>query len=238
LVHDGRYADARKIKAEAEKAGIKLWMPWFRLHLGEKDWAEIAPVIEHHRKHDKITAAYMGALVALKQGDIQRASAEVDVLRQAAADRKRDKLLEGRLWETHGLLLCKTGAADEGVELLQRAVAKTKNDFGHHAWGNGAYYMEQWGTAALETGRLAVAEEAFLESLAHDPGSVRAALGLEALCRKQGRTAEADQYSALAKKCWRKADLERFMALKDEYSHMIPNPQLTTGTEIKTGGNE
>src|SRR5262249_56952472 len=127
-----------------------------------------------------------------KQGDIQRATAEVDVLRQASVDRKRDKLLEGRLWETHGLLLCKTGAADEGLKLLQRAVDKTKNDFGHHAWGNCAYYMEQSGTAALETGRLVVAEEAFLESLAHDPGSVRAALGVEALCRKQGRNEEGE----------------------------------------------
>lgn len=238
LVHDGRFLEARKIKAEADKAGIKLWIPWFRLHLAERDWAEIAPIIEHHRKRDKNTAAYLGALVALRQGDLKRAAAEVDTLRQAQADKKRDRQLESRLWETHGLLLCKTGAADEGLKLLQRAVDKTKNDFGHHAWGNGAYYMEEWGTAALETGRLAVAEEAFLESLAHDPGSVRAALGLESLCRKQGRIAEADQYSTLAKKCWRKADLERFLALKDEFSHMIPSPQLTTGTEIKTGGNQ
>jgi tetratricopeptide (TPR) repeat protein len=239
LVHDGRFQEARKIKAEAEKANIKLWMPWYRLHLAEKDWAAIAPIVENHRKRDKVTAAYLGALVALRQGDLARAGAEVDTLRQAAADRKRDKQLEARLWETQGLLLCKTGAADEGLKLLQRAVDKTKNDFGHHSWGNGAYYMEEWGTAALETGRLAVAEEAFLESLAHDPGSVRAALGLESLCRKQGRDAEAERYSALAKKFWRKADLERFLALKDEYTHMIPTaPQLTTGTETKTGGNQ
>jgi tetratricopeptide (TPR) repeat protein len=239
LVHDGRYQEARKIKAEAEKAGIKLWMPWFRLHLAEKDWTEMAAILEHHRKRDKTTAAYMGALVALRQGDIKRATAEVDVLRQAVADRKRDRQLESRLWETQGMLLCKTGAADEGLKLLQRAVDKTKNDFGHHAWGNGSYYMEEWGTAALETGRLAVAEEAFLESLAHDPGSVRAALGMEALCGKQGRTAEAERYAALAKKFWRKADYERFAALKDEYLHMIPtNPQLTTGADVKTGGSQ
>jgi tetratricopeptide (TPR) repeat protein len=230
LIHDGRYAEARKIKAETEKAGFKLWMPWFRLHLAEKDWTEIAPIIEHHRKRDKLTAAYMGALVALRQNDIPRATAEVDVLRHAAADKKRDRQLESRLWEVQGMLLCKTGAADEGLKLLQRAVDKTKNDFGHHAWGNGSYYMEEWGTAALETGRLAVAEEAFLESLAHDPGSVRAALGLEAICARQSRTVEAERYAALAKKFWRKADYERFASLKDEYLHMIPaTVQVTSG---------
>src|SRR5262249_60116539 len=116
------------------------------------------------------TAAYMSALMYLKQGDISRATAEVDVLRQAYAEKKRDRQLENRFWEVQGLLLCKTGCPDEGLKLLQRAVDKTKADYGHHAWGNGAYYMEQWGAAALECGKLAAAEEAFLESLAHDPG--------------------------------------------------------------------
>jgi tetratricopeptide (TPR) repeat protein len=222
LVHDGRFAQARKIKAEAEKAGISHWMPWFRLHMAEKDWAEAAKVVEHFRKRDKTQAAYLAALQSLKQGDISRAIAEVDVLRQAAAQRRNDRQLESRLWETQGLLLCKTGAPDEGLKLLQRAVDRTKNDFGHHAWGNGSYYMEVWGTAALETGRLSVAEEAMLEALAHDPGSVRAALGLQALCLRQNRTAEAARYDELAKRFWRKADLEHFLALRGEYLNMIP----------------
>src|SRR5207248_2132440 len=135
LVHDGRYAEARKIKAEAEKAGYSHWMPWFRLHLGERDWKEVNKVIEHHRKRDKTTAS---------------------------------------------------------------------------------------GLAALGSGRWSVAEEALLEALAHDPGSVRAALGLEAMCRRQGRTAEADRYAALAKKFWKKADLEAFLGLKDEIAKMTP----------------
>ena len=114
LVHDGRFLEARKIKAEAEKSGFKLWMPWFRLHLAEKDWAELAPVIDHHRKRDKTTAAYMAALAALRQGDIKRATAEVDVLRQAAADKKRDKQLESRLWETQGLCCARPGRPTRG----------------------------------------------------------------------------------------------------------------------------
>ena len=53
LVHDGRYQEARKIKAEAQKAGYSHWIPWFRLHLGERDWKEVQTVIEHHRKRDE-----------------------------------------------------------------------------------------------------------------------------------------------------------------------------------------
>jgi tetratricopeptide (TPR) repeat protein len=227
LVHDGRYAEARKIKEEAEKAGYSHWLPWFRLHLGERNWEEALKVVEHYRKPEKTTAAYLAALVYLKQGDLARATAEVDVLRQAARDKRNDKLFQDRLNEVQGLLLCKQGAADEGLKLIQRVVLRTKDDFGHHAWGNGATFMEVWGTAALESGRLAVAEEAFLEALAHDPGSVRAALGLQALCQKQGRTEEAERFGKLAQKFWRKADLDQFLSLKDEYRKMIADmPQI------------
>jgi tetratricopeptide (TPR) repeat protein len=231
LVHDGRFQEARKIKAEAQKAGYSHWLPWFRLHMSERDWKEVNSVISHHRKHDKALAAYMAALAYVRQGDVTRAAAEVDVMRQMAEQRRRDRKLEERFWEAQGLLQCKQGAADEGLKLLQRCVDKTKNDFRHHAWGNGAYYMEVWGDAALETGRLAVAEEAYLESLAHDPGSARAALGMEALCRKQGRLSEADRFASIAKKVWKKADLDAFVRLKDDYSRMIPaQPQsITTG---------
>jgi tetratricopeptide (TPR) repeat protein len=227
LVHDGRYAEARKIKEEAQKAGYSHWLPWFRLHLGERNWDEALKVVEHYRKPEKTTAAYLAALVFLKQGDVARAMAEVDVLRQAAREKRNDKLFQDRLNEVQGLLLCKQGAADEGLKLIQRVVLRTKDDFSHHAWGNGASFMEVWGMAALEGGRLAVAEEAFLEALAHDPGSVRAALGLQALCQKQGRTDEAERYGKLAQKFWRKADVDQFLSLKDEYRKMIADmPQI------------
>ena len=88
----------------------------------------------------------------------------------------------------------------------------TKNDFGHHAWGNGAYFMEAWGVAALKCGKHDVAEEAFLEALAHDPGSMRAAAGMQVLCERQGRTEEAGHFAELARRCWRRAEVQSFDA--------------------------
>jgi Tfp pilus assembly protein PilF len=128
------------------------------------------------------------------------------VLQHAYADKKSDRVLEDRLWETQGLLLCETDSAEAGLKLLARAVDRTKNDFYHHAWGNGAYYMEAWGTGALRAGKDEFAEEAFLEALAHDPGSVRAALGMQVLCERQGRGDEAQRYGKLAHRCWARAD--------------------------------
>src|SRR5262249_28170165 len=73
------------------------------------------------------------------------------------------------------------------------------------AWGNGAYHMEAWGLAALACRKYEVAEEAFLEALAHDSGCFHAALGLQVMCEKLGRSDEAIRYAALAQKAWRKA---------------------------------
>src|SRR5262249_18723465 len=145
------------------------------------------------RRSDKTQASYLAALVYLKQGDVQRALAEIEVLRHALRDSKSDKKLELNLWETQGLYLCATGAGSAGVKLLQKAVDRTKNDYSHHSWGNGAYYMEAWGVGALQAGKLDVAEEAFHEALAHDPGSVRAALGMQVVCERQGRTEEVER---------------------------------------------
>lgn len=216
LIHDGRFREARAIKKEAYEAGVRHWNQWFRLHLAERDAAEAEKILEQQRKSDKLTGSYLEALLALRLGDTARAQSAVEVLRHASADRKNDRTLELRLWETQGVLLCRLGAADAGLKLLQKAVDRTKNDFGHHAWGGGAYYMEIWGTAALQCGRLDVAEEAFLESLAHDPGSVRGAMGMQVICERQGRTEEAQRFAELARRAWARAEVQHFDALLHE----------------------
>jgi tetratricopeptide (TPR) repeat protein len=206
LIHDGRFREAHAIKDEATRANIQHWLPWFRLALAQRDWPETLKIVEHYRKSDKVIASYLAALVYLKQGDVGRATAEVEVLRNAYAEQKDNKALEERVLETQGLLLCRQGAADSGLSLLAKAVERTKNDYSHHAWGNGAYYMEVWGIAALQAHKTEMAEEAFLEALAHDPGSVRAALGLQVLCERLGRADEARRYQELAQRSWQKAD--------------------------------
>ena len=148
-------------------------MHYFRLHLAERDWTEVEKIVADLRKTDKTTASYLSALMALDKGETQRAAAEVDVLRQEQQKKKTDKRLEQRLWEVQGRLMCQQGSGDGGCKLMQRAVDKSKDEFSAHAWGHGAYFMEQWGIGALEAGNAAIAEEAFLEALAHDAGSVR-----------------------------------------------------------------
>jgi tetratricopeptide (TPR) repeat protein len=214
LIHDGRFREARQIKAEAWADGYRHWPVWFRLHLAERDWDEALKIVDHYRKSDKYMAAYMAALVYLAQNNPDRAKPEVEVLQGATVMRRLNQQIETRLWEVQGLFQCQTGAAVEGLKLLKRCVDKTKDDYSHHSWGEGAYYMEQWGSAALAAGRCDVAEEAFLEALAHDAGSAKAALGMQVLCEKQGRAEEAARYAALAHRCWRHAEVQHFDGLR------------------------
>jgi tetratricopeptide (TPR) repeat protein len=222
LIHDGRFREARDIKKECQACGFNLREPFFRLHLAERDYASALQIAEEIRRGarsggrargraargggDKALASYMTALVYLKQGDPVRALPEIEVLRNAFSSNKNDQRLETRLLETQGLYLCQTGAGQAGLKLLERIVTKTKDDYSHHAWGNGAVYMEAWGIGALAAGKLDVAEEAFHEALAHDPGSIRAALGMQVVCERQSRSEETERYTVLARRCWSKAD--------------------------------
>jgi Tfp pilus assembly protein PilF len=215
LIHDGRFAEARAIEAEERACGYKPWQLWFQLHLGERDWTAARKLIDEMskaNKNDKTTPAYFCALLYLKKGDTARALPEIEVLQHALRDRPNDKALAFHLWETQGWHMCQTGDADAGLKLLARCVEKTKDNYAHHAWGNGAYYMELWGIAALKSGRETIAEEAFLEALAHDAGSVRAALGMQVLCEQQGRGEEARRFADVARRCWNRADSANFNA--------------------------
>ncbi|MER3415689.1 MAG: hypothetical protein C4297_05690 [Gemmataceae bacterium] len=206
LIHDGRFREARQAQAEARRAGFDHRMAWFRLHLAERDWAQALQIAESYRTSDKQTASYLAALVYLAREQPAWAAAEVEVLRQEYAERRDQSELKYRLWETQGVLLCQVGEAEAGLELLQRLVLETRDDYRRHAWGHGAYFMEIWGIAALKSGHERVAEEAFLEALAHDAGSVRAALGLHILCDRLGRNQEAEQYARLARRFWKYAE--------------------------------
>jgi tetratricopeptide (TPR) repeat protein len=209
LIHDGRFEEARKLRKECEGYGFEHRLPWFRLALATRDWSEALRLAGRY-KGDKTTASYLRALVYLAQGNAARAAPEVAVLQEAYAQKRKDRKLELRLWEVQGMLLCQQGDGDAGLKLLAKLVQQTKDDYSHHAWGQGALYMEEWGISALHAGRLDVAEEAFLESLAHDPGSARAALGLQIICQRQGRSQEAARYAELAHRCWRHASPETF----------------------------
>jgi tetratricopeptide (TPR) repeat protein len=217
LLHDGRYREAAEIKREAEGYGFRFTQPWFRLAVGRRDWDAAERMVAEQRKSDKALAAYLAAVMDLERGDTAGAAAEVDVLRQAQQKRKDDRRLEQRLWEVQGRLLCQTGSGESGLKLLQRLVDKTKNLYAHHAWGNGAVYMEAWGIGALDAGNAERAEEAFLEALAHDAGSVRAALGMSALCGRVGRLDEARKFESLARRLWAKADPVDFEAMREDF---------------------
>ena len=205
LIHDGRYVEADRIRKIAEATKLKQQGPWFRLALAEENWPAALALVDL-MKRDKATQSYMKALVYLRKDKPTRAAAEIDVLRELYSRKRNDKELEIRLWETQGEWMVQTGQVDGGLKLLKKTIDTTKDSYQNHSWGHGAYYMERWGIAALRAGRLEVAEEAFLEALAHDSRSVAGAVGMRVVCERQHRTEEAGHFTDLAARCWPKAD--------------------------------
>lgn len=230
LLHDGRFREADEIRTIAAGHGYRFTQSWFRLALGQRDWAAAEKIIADQRKSDKTLASYMAALVYLARGDTGKAAAEVDVLRQAQQTKKGDRRVEQRLWEVQGRLMCQTGSGDAGVKLLKRTVEKTKDDYYFHSWGGGGYYMEAWGVGALDAGNGAEAEQAFLEALAHDSGSATAALGMQALCTRLGRTDEANRFEVLARRSWAKADPVAFEYLRTDLAQRASHVPTTAAT--------
>jgi tetratricopeptide (TPR) repeat protein len=220
LLHDGRFTELKTLIESAKGYGYSFKPQWFKLALAEKDWVAAEGMVSEFRKQDKGTGAYYAAILYLERGETQRAAAEVDTLRQSqSAPVKGGRNVsrgsnEQRLWEVQGRLLCQQGDGDAGCQLIRKVVDKTKNDFFHHAWGNGAVYMEWWGISALEGGNAKEAEEAFQEAMAHDAGSVKGALGLFALCERLGRNDEAARYLKVARRCWARAEPSRFEQMR------------------------
>jgi Tfp pilus assembly protein PilF len=232
LIHDGRFKEARAVQKKCEGYKFNHRFHWFRLALAERDW-DAALKHANSNPKDKTQTSYMRALVHLRKGDYERARPEVNVLQEAYVTNRTNKDMELRLWTAQGLLLCGSPSdADSGLKLLEKAVEKAKDDYGRHAWGHGAYFMENWGLGALRANRLAVAEEAFLEALAHDAGSVRGALGMLVVCERQGRTEEANRFAELAQRCWRKADVGLIQA-ELEYLRSQGGHKLNTSIETK-----
>ncbi len=225
LLHDGRYKEANVLRKKCEGYKFTQRVHWFRLALAERNWTEALSQANQQSK-DKVMISYLRALVYLNKGEPERALPEINVLRESFLTNRANKDLELRIFLVQGLYQCSTGGGDAGVKLLSKTVERTKDDYGRHAWGHGAYHMEYWGIGSLKANRLDQAEEAFLEALAHDAGSVKAALGMHIVCERQGRTEEANRFAELAQRSWRKADPGLIQA---ELEHM-----RSLGTTVTT----
>lgn len=232
LIHDGRFKEAHVIRKKCESYKYTQRNHWFRLAIAERNWDEALKQANANPK-DKFTTSYMRALVYLNKGDVDRARPEINVLQEIFSTNRSNRDFELRLWTAQGLLMCASGEGDAGVKLLGKTVDKTKDDYGKHAWGHGAYYMEYWGLGALRANRFDIAEEAFLEALAHDAGSVRGALGMYIVCERQGRTEEANRFAELAQRCWRKADAG---AIQAELEYLQRQCQTASSARIDKKG--
>jgi tetratricopeptide (TPR) repeat protein len=234
LIHEGRFLETRKKIDDCKKDGLNNQAVWLKMAIATRDEVMARETIDKLYKTDRSQAAYGAGIWAWVNGNVPDMRAQVDVLRQMRQTNKNDKPAELRLLELMGLLACEEGDGTEGLVLLKRCVDRTKDDHQAHSWGNGAKHMESWGQGALKVGNHAQAREAFLEALAHDPGSVTAALGLKILSEAEGKTSQAARYGDLANRSWRRADPKDLKSL-EEWMRGRSNIKATRSQVVNSG---
>lgn len=207
LLHQGRFAAAR-----AEEKIDRNEVPWARILLREQAYDELFRWVEAQRRSSPAQAAYIAALAHLDRGELDRAR---DELARLEALLGKTNPPPYALVEVRGRVLVHSGRGEEGLQVLREGAARVVTDYSQHAWGQGSIMLEAWGEAALAAGAWAEAEEAFLEGLAHEHGSVISALGLQVVAEQLGRPELVAHYAARAREIWKRADpgaLERELA--------------------------
>lgn len=199
LAHEGRFKEA-----EAEPRAYRDGLPWARLLQLKAVPDELDQWVQRRLSTNAPDGAYIGALARLNRNDLPGAIPLI-----AKVEEQWKKNASANLYrynEVKGRYLVQSGNVDEGLKLLKEAAAKAVKDSGLHAWGGGSYVLEVWGEAALRAHRWDDAEEAFLEALAHEHGSIIGALGLQVVAEQRSQSDLASHYAARATAIWKDAD--------------------------------
>src|SRR5205814_658277 len=187
LAHEGLFREAL-----AQPVVYRDGLPWARMLRLKADLPALEAWALKRRKEKSADAAYVEALVKLDEGNLDAAVWPIAVVEA------RYRKSPGEFYhyaEVKGRYLAQRGKVDEGLKLLREAGAKATQDAALHSWGGGSYMLEVWGETALRAGRLDEAEEAFLEALAHEHGSIVGALGMQVVCERRGQRDLASHYA-------------------------------------------
>ncbi len=222
LTHDGRFEEADALRRKCEKYGFRHNLRWFQLDMAKRDWSSAMTLANTAYRRDRTTRAYLRAMVHYAKEDLNPALHETEVVRAAHKKRPKDQRLEKRYWTVDGIAKCRKGNVNEGLKQLKKLVDWSKDDYRAHSWGGGAYYMLIWGKEALRAGRFDVAEEAFLEAIAHDPGNVYGCLGMQAICEVQDRKYEAKRFADIAERSWAKASSTSLLLERTAMRDLVP----------------
>lgn len=198
LAHEGRFQEA-----ESEPKAYRQGLPWARLLQLKGNNDELAAWAEQKKANNTPEGFYIGAIVELNRGNL---AAALPLIEKVEQEWKKNPANLYRYNEVKGRYLVQTGQVDEGLKLLKEAGAKAVKDTALHAWGGGSYVLEVWGEAALRARRWDEAEEAYHEALAHEHGSILAALGMQVVWEMRGKRELADHYAARAAAIWKVAD--------------------------------
>jgi len=108
--------------------------------------------------------------------------------------------------ELEATIAARAGDRKKAYELYRKAADREANILYTEPPAYPRPVVEGWANVALALGDYAIAENAYREALAREPGSGRAFFGLAASLEGQGKTTEASAARERAAKAWANAD--------------------------------
>jgi hypothetical protein len=177
-------------------------LSWARLLRLKLDLNGLATWAKDRQRANTGDGWYIGALVDLQQGH------------PADASQKLTRM--GGVWygddstnwrdQVQAMVSIASAQPVQGLKALQNLARRADQEPKTCRWGQGSYFDDQWGEAALKQGRLDDAQEAFSEGLAHEHGSIVSALGLQVVWERRHKAAMAKQFADRAHDIWSEAD--------------------------------
>jgi tetratricopeptide (TPR) repeat protein len=139
-------------------------------------------------------------------GEARKAHAQLrEHLKAVTASRRALEIGETELAAT---IAARTGDRKKGYELFRKAADMEAALIYTEPPSYPRPVVEGFGATALALGDFAVAEKAYREALAREPGSGRAYLAIAAALRGQNKASEAQDMQAKGLKAWAKADAD------------------------------
>lgn len=220
LAHEGRFQEAENNVYEA-----RLNIAWARLLRLKSDQDGLRRWVDEVNERPTVDSLYVKVLVDLDDGRIEKAQEAFQVLEKAHKEGKVPN--DYKLREARARILCATGKVEEGLKLFRATAWASVTDGSYHFFGGGGYFPEAWGEEALRQGKLDQAAVAFHEALAHEHGSIVAALGMQVVWERREKPDLAKHYADRAAKIWAGADpgfLERQLKRLRSLGTKLPPP--------------
>jgi len=204
LIHDGRFREAREVREECLKNSYNFWQWWYRLYLGERDWDAALKDRRPAAQDGQADRQLPGGPGLFEKGRYGPGAGGGGGVAARGPDAEKRQDAGAAPVGRRRVGSCAFRRPRRGPEAALQERRAQQEQLRPPLLGRRRLRHGAVGYRGLQAGGPWWPRRRSWRRLAHDPGSVRAALACRLLCERHGRLDEAERYAELAHRCWRR----------------------------------